>query len=86
MPGLGMCPDPLWPRENLRVVRGDLRCEGPAHGLVHRCPGIPNPSWELFTAWLRYTQHPAQCWSLQVLTIGLLEQNAASFSHLFINP
>lgn len=77
---------PPWPREKGRVVTGDLRCEGPVHGLVHRCPGIPNPSWELFGAWLRYTQHPAQYWTQQVLNIGLLEQNAASSSPLLNNP
>lgn len=86
MPGLGMGSDPPWPQEKRRVVTGDLRCEGPANGLVHRCPGILNPSWELFRAWLRYTQHLAQCWTQQVLNTGLLEQNAASLLHLLINP
>lgn len=88
-----MCSDPPWPHGTLRVVMGDLRCEGPIQGLVHRysvgawgVSGIPTqaghprePAWGT-----PRTLHSAG--TQQVLNTGLLEQNATSQSHLPIHP
>lgn len=62
MLGLGMCSDPPWPHGTLRVVMGDLRCEGPIQGLVHRYSGESQESQpKLGTLGSLPEVHPGPC-------------------------